>query len=158
MSSELLLATLLLEKDPLTAQQDSEVVTLARARTLTVLERLDPSRRTAVMQFLIEAQLVFRGMVQLDPVIELHGANLGEIDLSGLVANLSGAILSDADLSGAILRATIRHKADLSGAYLRDAHLGGANLSGADLSGAYLRGAELKGANLNNAQGSPTRN
>jgi uncharacterized protein YjbI with pentapeptide repeats len=132
-SSELLLATLLLEKDLLTAQQDSEVVTLARARTLTVLERLDPSRRTAVMQFLIEAQLVFRGMVQLDPVIELHGANLGEIDLSGLVANLSGAILSDADLSGA--------------------HLGGANLSGADLSGAYLRGAELKGANLNNAQG-----
>jgi uncharacterized protein YjbI with pentapeptide repeats len=152
-SSELLLATLLLEKDLLTAQQDSEVVTLARARTLTVLERLDPSRRTAVMQFLIEAQLVFRGMVQLDPVIELHGANLGEIDLSGLVTNLSGAILSDADLSGAdlsgaILRATILHKADLSGAYLRDAHLGGANLSGA-----YLRGAELKGANLNNAQG-----
>src|SRR5919112_6382047 len=42
-SSELLLATLLLEKDLLTAQQDSEVVTLARARTLTVLERLDPS-------------------------------------------------------------------------------------------------------------------
>ncbi len=117
------MGTLLLEKDLLNAQQDSEVVTLARARTLTVLERLDPSRRTAVMQFLIEAQLVFRGMVQLDPVIELHGANLGEIDLSGLVANLSGASLS------------------------------GAILSDADLSGAYLRGAELKGANLNNAQG-----
>jgi hypothetical protein len=41
--------TLLLEKDLLTAHQDSVVVTLARARTLTVLERLDPSRKAAVM-------------------------------------------------------------------------------------------------------------
>jgi uncharacterized protein YjbI with pentapeptide repeats len=138
--------TLLLEKDLLTANQDSVVVTLARARTLTVLERLDPSRKAAVMQFLVEAELVFRGMAQLDPVIELHGANLGETDLRS--ANLSGAILSEADLSGAdlsntILDATVLYKADLSGA-----DLGGALLSETDLSG-----ADLSNANLSEATG-----
>jgi uncharacterized protein YjbI with pentapeptide repeats len=145
--------TLLLEKDLLTAHQDSVVVTLARARTLTVLERLDPSRKAALMQFLVEAELVFRGMVQLDPVIELHGANLGETDLSS--ANLSGAILSEADLSGAdlsntILDATVLYKADLSGANLSGA-MGSVN--GALLNKADLSGADLYKANLNNAQG-----
>src|SRR5829696_1609428 len=42
---------LLLEKDLRTSEEDSEVRTLARA--LTVLERLDPSRKTAVVQFLV---------------------------------------------------------------------------------------------------------
>jgi len=44
---------LLLERDLRASEEDSEVRTLARARTLTVLERLDPSRKTAVMQFLL---------------------------------------------------------------------------------------------------------
>ena len=159
--------TLLLEKDLLNAQQDSVVVTLAsvvvtlaRARTLTVLERLDPSRKTAVMQFLIEAELVFRGMVQLDPVIELHGANLGEIDMSGLGANLSGAILSEADLSDANLSntiqvATILYKANLSGANLRRAVLSRASLSGATgITNGELeqRAKSLEGATMPNGQ------
>ena len=46
-----------------------------------------------------------------------------------------------ADLSGADL-----YRANLSGAYLRGADLRGADLSGANLSGAYLRGADLRGA------------
>jgi len=62
-----------------------------------------------------------------------------DADLSG--AYLSGAYLSGADLSGAYL----------SGAYLRGADLSGAYLSGADLSGAYLRGAYLSGADLRGA-------
>jgi hypothetical protein len=36
----------------------SEVHTLAWARTITVLERLDPKRRRAVMQVLVETELV----------------------------------------------------------------------------------------------------
>ena len=56
-------------------------------------------------------------------------------------ADLSGADLRDANLSGA----------DLSGAYLRDANLSGADLSGADLSDAYLIGAILRDANLSGA-------
>src|SRR3712207_485400 len=54
------MSSLLLEKDLRESEEDSEVRTLARARTLTVLARLDPSRKTSVMQFLVEADLVQR--------------------------------------------------------------------------------------------------
>jgi multidrug efflux pump subunit AcrA (membrane-fusion protein) len=54
------MGSLLLEKDLRASEEGSEVRTLARARTLTVLGRLDPSRKTAVMQFLLEAELVQR--------------------------------------------------------------------------------------------------
>ena len=64
----------------------------------------------------------------------------------GSRADLSGAELSRADLSGANLSG-----AELSRAYLSGANLSGADLSGADLSGAYLSGADLSGANLSGA-------
>jgi hypothetical protein len=78
------MGNLLLEKDLRNSEQDGEVRTLARARTLTVLERLDPSRKTAVMQFLVEAKLVqveetekIRNLAPTapapEPVIELSG-------------------------------------------------------------------------------------
>src|SRR5215217_7134801 len=57
------MGNLLLEKDLRTSKVDSEVRTLARARTLTVLGRLDPSRKTAVMRFLYEAGLLTEGQV-----------------------------------------------------------------------------------------------
>jgi hypothetical protein len=104
------MSNLLLEKDLRASEEDSEVRTLARARTLTVLERLDPSRKTAVMRFLVEAELVQR-VLERDPTISLSGA-----DLSG--ADLSKANLSKADLSlivGGNLKADLRF-ADLSGA------------------------------------------
>jgi hypothetical protein len=101
------------------------VRTLARARTLTVLGRLDPSRKTAVYQFLVDADLV-QSIDERDPIISLNGADLGG-------ANVSDANLRNADLNGA----------DLSDAYLRGADLSNANLIGADLSDAYLKGADL---------------
>jgi hypothetical protein len=84
---------LLLEKDLRTSEEDSEVRTRARARALTVLERLDPSRKTAVVQFLVEAKLVQRvaGTGQR--------ADLGQANLSD--ADLSWADLREADLDGA---------------------------------------------------------
>jgi uncharacterized protein YjbI with pentapeptide repeats len=66
----------------------------------------------------------------------LRDAVLSGADLSGAV--LRGADLSDADLSGAVLSG-----ADLSGAVLRDAVLSGADLSGAVLRGAVLRDADF---------------
>ncbi|MGP4914051.1 pentapeptide repeat-containing protein, partial [Hafnia alvei] len=74
----------------------------------------------------------------------LSGANLSDADLSG--AYLSGANLRDADLSGADLIG-----ANLSDANLSDANLSGANLRDADLSGAYLSGANLSDADLSGA-------
>jgi hypothetical protein len=96
------MSTLLLDKDLRTSDEDSEVRTLARARTLPVLERLDPSRKTQVMEFLVEEELV--GGVDLKmpieaPIIPLNGANLSGADLSG--ADLGGAYLIDANLSDA---------------------------------------------------------
>jgi len=60
-------------------------------------------------------------------------------DLSG--ANLAGADLHEAELSGANLAGV-----DLRGANLIRAYLSGANLAGTDLSGAYLIGANLSRA------------
>ena len=60
----------------------------------------------------------------------------------GIRANLSGANLIDADLSGANLRGANLRGANLSGANLSDANLRGANLIDANLSDANLRGAK----------------
>ena len=138
------MGSLLLGEEKLRASEEgSEVRTLARARTLTVLERLDPSRKSAVAQFLVEAGLVQR-VEERAPLIELRGANLRKVDLSN--ANLREANLREANLSGADLSG-----ADLSGADLTDADLSDADLSAAELSNAYLSGADLTDANVSNA-------
>src|SRR5215203_2540972 len=82
------MSTLMLEKDLRNSEEDSEVRTLARARTLTVLRRVDTSRKAEIMQFLVEATLVTR-VGESAPVIELSRADLGDADL--ILANLSGA-------------------------------------------------------------------
>ena len=87
------MSTLLIEEDLRTSPENSEARTLARARTLTILSRLDPERRSRVLQFLLEAELVQR-LEQKDPVITLSGA-----DLSG-VSVPADTNLSYADLSG----------------------------------------------------------
>jgi hypothetical protein len=74
-----------------------EVRTLARARTRTVLARLDSRRKGSVVQFLNEASLIEKDY----PVVSLSNVSLRDADLSKLV--LSGANLQDADLSGAFL-------------------------------------------------------
>jgi len=89
----------------------------------------------------------------------LSGANLSNTDLSSAnltCANLSGANLWDTDLRGANLSGADLLDTDMSGAYLRGANLCDANLSNTDFSGAdlsltYLSGANLSGANLSGA-------
>src|SRR5215207_3657276 len=133
------MSTLLLEKDLRDSQAGSEVRTLALARTHTVLESLGPSRKSELMQFLLEADLV-EGLDGRDQIIEL-----GTADLKG--ANLTGAVMPFAYLSGA----------DLRGADLRDADLRDVNLTRPDqkafLRRAHLLGADLSGANLRGAEG-----
>ena len=79
----------------------------------------------------------------------LSGADLSDADLSG--AYLRGAYMSEANLSGADLRGADLSDANLSGADLRGADLSGANMSDADLRGADLSGADLRGASLSGA-------
>jgi hypothetical protein len=175
------MSQLLLDKDrPLReAKEDNEVRTLARARTLTVLSRLDADRKVTVLQFLYESGLITEdgGIVVLRGAdlsgIVLSGAGLSEAKLSGAV--LTGAKLSNVSLSNADLRGTDLRRADLQGANLfganlrpldpvpvssyppvpkmgQAADLSEANLKRAILVGADLTGAHLNGADLNRAQ------
>jgi uncharacterized protein YjbI with pentapeptide repeats len=172
------MSSLLLEKDLRESEEGSEVRTLARARTLTVLNRLDPSHKSAVMQFLIEAKLV-QMVDEQEPAVALNGADLSGVDLRGLGglhgAELIGADLSeahlegldlsearlvDADLSGAYLSglglgitSNREHVTDLSGANFYRADLSSADLSFTNLSDADLGLADLTGANLTGAYG-----
>jgi uncharacterized protein YjbI with pentapeptide repeats len=143
------MSNLLLEKDLRTAEKDSEVRSLARARTLTVLGRLDPSRKTEVMQFLLESALI-QSVDDRDPIIALADAELSDAYLVGI--NLSQNNLAVANLSRADLRgANLRH-AGLVGTDLIEADLFRADLTGADLHIANLSGAILGEANLEDAR------
>jgi hypothetical protein len=114
------MSSLLLDKDrPLRQSKEGDQVrTLARARTLTLLPRLDGDRKGSVMQFLYESDLLF-----------------GTVDLGG--ADLSEAYVTDADLSDADLRVANLSGADLSNANLSDANLKFADLRYSDLSGSH---------------------
>jgi Pentapeptide repeats (8 copies) len=131
--------------------------TVARARTLTVLELLDASRKPNVVRFLAESILIqnVKGL----PIISLRRASLRGADLIG--ANLRGADLVEADLEdtdliGADLRSADLRMADLVRANmiradLRSAKMGSADLAGADLSRAKLSQADLSQADLSQA-------
>jgi len=127
---------------------DPKLRTLARARTLTVLRRLDANRKEEVMRFLSEADLV-SGDRGKDPVIVLNGADLRDVDLSG--ADLHGADLYGADLSYANLGHALISVSDLSHANLYDARVFEANLSYADLSYSDLRIVDLTFSDLSYA-------
>jgi hypothetical protein len=129
------MSQLLTDKDrPLhRAQLGDSLSTVARARTLTVLGRLDGSRKRSVLQFSYESGVIARDR----PVLNLSGANL-----SG--AELSRAVLGKANLSNA----------NLSGANLSEADLRGADLSEADLStttGVYKKTLEQQAYSLEGA-------
>ena len=163
---------MMLDKDRplLQSKEGDEVRILARARTLTVLRRLNGDRRAQVVQFLYESGQIYRDSsvlilsgANLDEAA-LNGADLSSINLSGanlakahlLEVSLSGANLDEANLSGADLIRVDLSEANLSGADLhravmRGAHLSEANLSGANLSGANIGYLDLSGADLNGA-------
>ena len=136
------MSQLMLEGDLRGSQEGSEVRTLARARTQTILARLDSRRKGSVVQFLYEASLINKD----DPVVSLSAVSLRGADLSG--ATLSGADLVGADLSGTNLSGADLSDADLSVAHLRKANLSSAVLSGADLSDAELQLADLSETDL----------
>jgi hypothetical protein len=175
------MSTLILEKDLRHAEAGDEILVVARARTQAALRRLDPGRKTALMQFITEAGLVqgsinehkgrkaFEGV----PVISLSGADLSGTDLreigsfggsiggevggpsyytgGGGLSDLSGADLSSADLSGADLRWAFLQYANLELADLRNANLRNADLSDTNFIAADLSGADLSTAHLSGA-------
>jgi uncharacterized protein YjbI with pentapeptide repeats len=159
------MAQLLIEHPLRRASPGDNLSTVARARTLTVLTRLDRNRKGSVLQFLYESDLIERqhNIVSLQQAdlfsADLIRANLREANLSG--ADLHNAYLREADLEGADLRGANLSGANLHGAHLEDAQLSKASLNGANLHGAHLArasliGATLRKANLRNANLSET--
>ena len=136
-----------------------------RARTLSILRRFknDAERKTSVIRFLIEAEIISKSKLNLKradlSLADLSWANLQGANLEK--ADLKGANLFKADLTGAILIFAHLEGAKLYAAYLKEADLSGADLSGADLSTDYqywthlsrdhLQWASLQGANLQGA-------
>lgn len=102
-----------------------------------------------------------RERVQAAKPDELAGADLSELDLSGMKlagVNLAGAILTCAnlaktDLAGANLSAAILADANLSSANFAQAKLCNADLVHTKLDGASFKGADLAGADFSLAEG-----
>ena len=172
------MGSLLLVRDLRNSEEDNEVRTLARARTLTVLDILGGERKRAVVTFLYEARLIEAP----NPIVDISGADLQAaqlqlnpyvgVDLHGTYLNDGpdkdhrGALLYDCDLRDADLRDADLGYADLKRGHLNDgpdedaigavlirAVLGStdlrdADLRDADLRDAYLGYADLRGANL----------
>ena len=128
-------------------------IDIIRARTLSILRRFeqDSERKSSVIRFLIEADVVARlrlSFLRADlRNVDLSEAELEEADLSG--ANLSEANLSKAILHFTNLSGTNLERAKLVAADLHKANLSEASLIGANLNAALLYKADLSGANLN---------
>ena len=145
---------------------------ILRARTLSILLRLDSDHNRTLTMFLFEADIIpklvtfnhanLRGANLRDAILyesnfnyaNLSGADLYSVRLSRAKmqgANLSGATLRHADLSGVKLMEADLNGADLSKANLCFVNLSRADLSNADLSKANLSQANLSGADLSKA-------
>lgn len=127
------IADLLLE-DKLLTSENTEMLSIAKIRTLTVLRGLNATRNDMVLRFLRDVGLTDKKESDFLLNANLQGARLENVDLENL--NLQGA-----NLQGANMR----------GANLRGVNLRGANLINVNLQGAFLYGTDLQGANLKNA-------
>jgi uncharacterized protein YjbI with pentapeptide repeats len=136
---------LLVDKGLREAQLGDDLSTVARARTLTVLNRLFRSvHNREVLRFLYESKLI--GTIEDSPVVDLRGAALPELYAPG--ANLEGVHLPSTRLVNAMLPDAQLQEARLQKALLGEAWLTGAKLRGAQLQKAFLFKADLQEADL----------
>jgi uncharacterized protein YjbI with pentapeptide repeats len=154
--------TALLQKGLLKTKPNSEMFMIAQAKTITVLQSLDPKRQHLIIQFIAATNLntlaenkgfLYKArMSQADlQKGNLSGANLTATDLSAADlsgANLSGATLNNVNLSGANLSGATLNNVNLNSANLTDVNLQGAKLSGINFSSANFKGANLKNADI----------
>lgn len=139
---------------------------LSRTRTLSVLRAVGDERKSQILLFLYEADLI-RSDSQSEensPFIDLSFADFSAVNLSD--ASIRSITLNLVNLRDSVFNRTIMEKANLQKADLRWAKLSKANLSLADLrntnmanasligtifSDANLRGAYLYRANMRDA-------
>jgi uncharacterized protein YjbI with pentapeptide repeats len=135
------MTNLLLEKGLRNSEPEAEIRVVARARTLTALDRLDGPRKGVLLSFLKEADLISQGpeFTQSKAVISLNGADL------------TGAILLQANLRGTDLRGVCLGGADLRWAQMDGANLAKADFRASNLHKASLRYSHIRAANFSNA-------
>lgn len=148
-------ASLLFDHNLRASQAGDEAQIVARAMTLAALRESDDQRKSLLVKFLIEAELITGKAL----VIKLSNADLSDIDLRG--RNLQGSVISwanvdkadlrGADFRGADLNWTSFIRANLRGAVFAHANLDHAVFNGADLWGASLENASLRGASFSSA-------
>jgi uncharacterized protein YjbI with pentapeptide repeats len=153
-----IMTNLLLESKLRTSKEESDVRTIARARTLTTLRGLDEDRKGQLLKFLFEDELINDGKV----IVSLFDANLNNANLNN--ANLSHvsptmfAFKRDRDPTNLNLTSGTEPSNDHAKAKRREANLSnlahlpndliGSKSKGADLSYVDLSEAELNNANL----------
>jgi hypothetical protein len=74
------MSELMLDKNLLKEEEGSAVRTLARARTIAVLDRLDPERKITVLRFLDESHLIDKD----NPVVSLADADFTKVHIDYL--------------------------------------------------------------------------
>lgn len=137
------------------SDENDEVRSVARSRTLSVLRMLDGKRKGLIVRFLYESKLIYRD----DPIVKLANADLSgadlesaeleEVDLS--LVNLSSANFEEANLKEANLQGMVAPNINLRQAVLSKAELSESCLFRADLWEAQLFYAKLEGADLRSA-------
>jgi uncharacterized protein YjbI with pentapeptide repeats len=116
----------------------------ARARTRTLLMRLDGARKGETIRFLAELHLISG----TNCVIPLSDADLQNAHLAGLYlkqVSFGGANLTSANLQNSYLGETNFNRAKMRGANLSGADIPQAELQGADLTKATVEGATMAG-------------
>jgi hypothetical protein len=132
---------------------------LARARTMTILPRLNSNRKGSLVQFLHELHLILK----TGTVIHLQGADLSKANFQSLdlhdvyfygtsleLANFNQAYLYGAHLSSAKLSRANFKNSNLELINFHNSDLEGADLEGAVIRGAICIGTKFKNANLKN--------
>lgn len=151
------------------------VLDIARARTLSILRRLDGDgvRKGSVVHFLMDAELI-EGLGILREAnligaqlsfVNLSFTDLNETDFSKallsfskinnanlIIANFFQTNLERAVLEDSILRGAIFYKACLMDASLQRSNLKRANFQDANLERVNFKGADLEGANFKGAK------
>lgn len=150
---------LLLHHNLRNSKSGDVVQIIARTQTLAALRNLDGQRKSQVIRFLYEAELVQQSNI----IVVLNEADLSdavlsaypmEIDLSDIVlykVNLSRANLSQTLLRRAFLNSSDLTHAELTGSLLSDARLSDAILYYADLRVAVMMKTDFSFARLNYA-------
>ncbi len=149
---------LLLHEGLRTSENEAEVRSVARARTLTALRVLDASRKATIVQFLYEAGLITASKWPVDAFGFIIAHSSCEPASSRSEEGAYVEALQRAGIAGETMK--LRSKkprekvgivVDLSGADLTGVNLAGCDLDGISLSGTNLSGANFAGANLTGA-------